>query len=196
MSSRASGPAGGLPGFSPAGFSMPGLPPLNLPPVAPGGTANAPSLSAGKQNTRRSFLLGWAKILSDRKLPSATSRPVTAFLIIAFTASPHCSRSSIRDAFASVAKHSLGAADGRGAHGSSHGARPYRGRRGAGAPRRFERVDTGAGRSSRIHAAARCSRCPGARGPYHSIISGLAGSDATSLGADERGDASTTNTTN
>jgi len=40
------GPAGGLPGFSPAGFSMPGLPPLNLPPVAPGGTASAPSLSA------------------------------------------------------------------------------------------------------------------------------------------------------
>ena len=30
------GAAGGLPGFNPAGFAMPGLPPLTVPPVVPG----------------------------------------------------------------------------------------------------------------------------------------------------------------
>lgn len=37
------GAAGGLPGFNPAGFAMPGLPPLTVPPVVPGAPSANPA---------------------------------------------------------------------------------------------------------------------------------------------------------
>ena len=37
------GAAGGLPGFNPAGFAMPGLPPLTVPPMVPGAPSANPA---------------------------------------------------------------------------------------------------------------------------------------------------------
>jgi len=68
------GPAGGLPGFSPAGFSMPGLPPLNLPPVVPGGSTETPTLPAAPLP----FVMPSLPSLNPLPPPMAVAAPVTA----------------------------------------------------------------------------------------------------------------------